>query len=268
MAQDLIYIKRKLSKKNLPKELFTDSHEKIGATFTKTGEINSGLTLKEKKTLLPSLLGTNDTDPLFYNKVNEFFANLSINVKLDEPVILDVTMDDDIPQNPLDYIKWKFAKANPKVSSTKETENDCQFIMENPKLIMDAKKETLSKKKGAYKEFIKLSASESKMKQVMVNAGIFDAKRDQSEWELILEEYVEKNPTGFMEILADANLETKFFINSCITAEVLRKVGTAILNGDQTIGNTMEEAVIFIQDKANSDVFATLKARLAEFEKK
>ena len=268
MSQELIYIKRKLSKKNLPKELFIDSHEKIGATFTKTGEINSGLTLKEKKMFLPPILGTNESDSMFYTKVADFFANLSINVPLDEPVILDITMDGELPQNVLDYVKYRFAKVNPKVSSSSDTFNDAQFVLENPKLLMDAKKEKLTKKKGAYKEFIKLSASGTKMRQVMVNAGIYDPKQDPSEWELTLEDFVEKNPASFMEILSDSHLETKFFINSCITAEVLRKVGTAVINGDQTMGNIMEEAVLFIEDKANSDVFATLKARLAEFEKK
>ena len=268
MIKDIIYIKRKASNNNLPKELFIDSHEKIGASFTKTGEINSGLSLKEKKELLPSLLGTNDTDPQFYMKVNEFFANLSINVPQSENVELNISMDGDLPVSPLDYIKYKFALVNPKVSSTPETLSGCKFILENPRVLMDAKKDSLVKKKGAYKEFIKLSSSESKMKQVLVNAGLFISTLNPSEYELTLEEWVTANPNEFMAIISDSHMETKYFINSCISAEVLRKIGTVILNGDQTLGNTMEEAVLFVEDKSNSDVYATLKARLAEFEKK
>ena len=54
-------------------------------------------------------------------------------------------------------------------------------------------------------------------------------------------------------------------INECISKEILRKVGNAIFNADENIGNSMDEAVLYLKDKQNSGVYTMLKARLESF---
>jgi len=49
--------------------------------------------------------------------------------------------------------------------------------------------------------------------------------------------------------------------------EVLRKVGNTYLNGEESLGDSEEEAVLFLDNKANSDVLVTLKAKLKQFNK-
>ena len=88
---------------------------------------------------------------------------------------------------------------------------------------------------------------------------------DEAQKEITLEGEVEGDPTQFLQYALDKNLEHQAFVNDCLTREVLRKVGNTILNGDVSLGDSMEEAILFIKDKKNSDVLTTLKARLKTF---
>jgi hypothetical protein len=65
---------------------------------------------------------------------------------------------------------------------------------------------------------------------------------------------------------ASANLVIrKDAYNEALSAEALRRVGNSILDGDITLGNSMEEAVLFLKDKANSNVLTAVKAKLKAF---
>jgi hypothetical protein len=68
-----------------------------------------------------------------------------------------------------------------------------------------------------------------------------------------------------LEIVVDKNLELVSLINHCLTTEVLRKVGNSIVDGDVVLGDSMEEAVLFLKDKKNSNVMTALKARIKAF---
>ena len=85
--------------------------------------------------------------------------------------------------------------------------------------------------------------------------------------EISLEDEVNKDPSNFISLASDKNLEIKALIETLISAEVLRRIGTAIINGDETIGQTDEDAVVYLKDKKNSAVLVSMKARLKEFQK-
>jgi hypothetical protein len=76
---------------------------------------------------------------------------------------------------------------------------------------------------------------------------------------------VEENPLNFYEIATSKNLELQSFIEKCITLEVIRKVGNSLLLGDEKLGDTMEEAILFLKDKKNSSTLTTLKARVQQY---
>ena len=90
-------------------------------------------------------------------------------------------------------------------------------------------------------------------------------KMDAKEKELFLEGMVEENPLNFYNIATSKNLELQAFIEECLTADVLRKIGNSLLLGDEKIGDSMEEAVLFLKDKKNSSTLTTLKARVQQF---
>jgi len=90
-------------------------------------------------------------------------------------------------------------------------------------------------------------------------------KMTKDEKELQLEELQEDNPLYFLDICKDKNLALTALINEALSAEALRKVGNSILDGDITLGDSMEAAVIFLKDKKNSNVLTAIKAKLKAF---
>ena len=49
-----------------------------------------------------------------------------------------------------------------------------------------------------------------------------------------------------------------------VTASVLRKIGNQIIFIDEVIGDTLEDAVVFLKDKKNSGTLTILRAKLKE----
>jgi hypothetical protein len=90
-------------------------------------------------------------------------------------------------------------------------------------------------------------------------------KLDAEDKELRLEKILKSDPAGFLGIATNKDLEIISMINECISKEILRKVGNAIFNADENIGNSMDEAVLYLKDKQNSGVYTMLKARLESF---
>ena len=88
---------------------------------------------------------------------------------------------------------------------------------------------------------------------------------DETQKEITLEGELDSNPSEFLMYATDKNIEYQAFIEDCLSNDVLRRVGQSYLNGDETIGNSLEEAVLYLKDKKNSEVYATLKARLKTF---
>ena len=86
-----------------------------------------------------------------------------------------------------------------------------------------------------------------------------------SEKELTLEELQEDSPEMFIDIVTDKNLESTALIEHLLTAEALRKVGNSILDGDVVLGDSMEEAVLYLKGKKNSQILTALKAKLRAF---
>lgn len=267
MEKMFVTIYPRESRKHLPKDILLEANMKIGAAFTESGEIATGLTLDQKKKWLPVLVEVSADDPTFFAKVKAFYAPLTIKVPI-AGVKLNIALDKNgDPVNVLDYIKYRFALVSPKVSEKEELHPDSDFYIENPQEKRKERKSKLDLKKAANKEFLKATANPQKIEMLVVNLGLWKADLDSDDFEMVLDEYIESNPQRFLEVAKDPNLEIKCFINKCVSAEVLRKVGTSIINGDMTIGNSDDDAVAYLNDKANSEVLATLKARLQEFEK-
>lgn len=266
MEKKFIEIRRKPNKTNLPDHLYEDSTRSIGATLGSAGNVVSGLSVHETVTLMPHIIGISSSSPEFYRAVEDYFASLTIKVESGGKR-LDITLDaDQSPVNVQDYIFYLFAKANPKVAESNDKLGAShQFYFYDPFIETQKKFVALQSKKDAEKEFIKITADDKRMKLVLSIVDPFALSLSKEEKELRLDAFKTANPDKFLAIATDPELETKAFIESCLTSQVLRRVGTSILNGDQTLGNTLEEAVLFLKDQKNSEVLATLKARMRTF---
>jgi hypothetical protein len=271
MSSRIVYIRRKPNNTNIPEHIYAESKRRIGSSFTKSGQTNKGLTFSEEKELLPALLGLQHSDPNFYKTAESFFSELTIEVDHGQGTKLDASTDQKgNPINLMDYIKYKFALAHPFVAADSDAcmgSRKFKYFLHDPSLEMQEKHSALEVKKKAYREFIKASADEDKMDMILLAMGSSPKGLSPEGKELKLEHEVEADPASFLKIVTDKNLEQTAFIESCISHEVLRRVGTAYLNGDEKIGDTLEETLLFLKNKKNSEVLTVLKARLKSFTK-
>ena len=268
MSSHLITINRRPNSTNLPNEIYTESKRKIGSVFTSGGDIIRGLTFAEQKQYLPEILGLSPSDPEFSRKCREYYLNLTVDIPM-AGLDLEVGLDEEgHPLNVLDYIQYKFALAHPFVVSDEEQltgSKRIQYYVSDGRKELEEASANLVIRKDAYKEFIKLTDNEDRMNMVLHVYSYNPGKMTKDEKELQLEELQEDNPLYFLDICKDKNLALTALINEALSAEALRKVGNSILDGDITLGDSMEAAVIFLKDKKNSNVLTAIKAKLKAF---
>lgn len=267
MKSRIVKIKRRPNTSSLPDHVFIDAKRKIGSIFTKNGKPLTGLTLEEQRTLMPHVIGLSITDSTFYKEVERYFLNISINVP-EDGVELDASVDENgTPINVVDYVKFKYVQA---YKFCAENENSLsrihKFYIHDKEAEMQKQLVASTTRKDAYKKFLSMT---EKNKDFMLTLLGFNIKvMDASSREIALEKEVQEKPNNFLSLANDKNLEMKAFIESLISGEVLRRIGTAIINGDETIGQTIDDAIVYLKDKKNSDVLVSLKARLNEYNKK
>ena len=270
METKKIFIKRRIPNNNIPKESFVGTKASIGATLTKSGNINTGLTSEEEIKILPKVLGVPYESNDFFKKMNEYYSALVIRVPYGEEVELDITLTDTgIPVKPTDYIKYRFALVNPEVATSEaEATNIKKFYVYNPALRLQEDYAKLSDKKDAYKEFLKIAGDEKKITMLMTVLGLDTKGLSAQQKELKLEEIAVENSSKFYEVVKDKDLEMKAFIEECVSAQVLQKVGNSYIDGDEKIGSTLQEAILYLNDKSNSSTLVKLKARIEAFKPK
>lgn len=270
MAKTII-IKRRPNTTNLPDHIYAASKRRIGSSFTASGDINTGLDLDEINKYMPPILGIAATDNSFYKQVKKWFMDLSVDIPT-EGLELDITTNDKgTPINIMDYIKYKFVIQHPYVLVDPRNEEEKRkkrkylYTVEDTAREKQVKVEANKLRREALKEYIKVAADSKKTDMVLTVLGEGISTYDEDDKILALEEIAKKTPKTFIDVVTNKNLEKTYFIRECLSNEVLRKVGNSILDGEEVLGNTEEEAVLFLNDKANSEVLVTLKARLKQF---
>jgi len=270
MSSRKVFIKRRVANTKIDTSVYNGTITSIGATFDKSGRTNTGLTPEEEKIIMPKIIGIKPEDTEFDLKVQKYFQDLTIRVIWEEPYVLEIGLNEDgFPINPTDYVKYKFAIANKNEVAIHKSEAKGikRFYIEDPNLEIDSKYDLLKLKKEAFKEFYKLSDNTEKINMILSVLGIDVRNISEKEKELEIENYIEKYPQKFIDVISDKNLEIKSFIENCITAQVITKIGNTYLDGDIELGKSLDEAVMFLKDKKNSDILVKLKARLETFKK-
>lgn len=268
MSSHLITLQRRPNYTNLPDDVYTESKRKIGSVFTKSGDIIRGLTFAEQKQYLPEIIGISPNDAEFTRACKDYYLNLTVEVP-SGGLDLEIGVDEEgHPLNVLDWVKYKFVLAHPHVANDEEALSGSKmlryYISDSRRELQQASADLVVRKQS-YKEFIKLTDNEDRMNMVLHVYGFNPGKLTKDEKELQLEELQEDNPEYFLEVCADKNLEMVSLINQALSLEALRKVGNSILDADIVLGDSMEEAVLFLKDKKNSNVLTALKAKMKAF---
>ena len=267
-----ISIKRKENKTNLPDHVYDASNKGLGATFTASGDVNTGLSITEMEKYMPGIVYISPKDPTFMVKVKEWFMDLSIKVP-PIGVSFEVGKDDEgNPYNVMEYVKFQFAQVHPylllnnKDDNEKRKKRKFMFVVEDESREKIAKVAAKNQRKKALQEYIKLTGSETTMDHVLRVLGEYPDNMDSDDKELVLENIAKSQPKMFLKAAQDKSLKTKSFLQNCLSAEALRKVGNTYLDGEEKLGDTEEEAVQFLDDKKNSDTMLRLKAKLKQFQ--
>jgi len=262
--QKTVFIYRRPNTTNLPDDVYAEAKRRIGSVFLKGGDILKGLTIAEQKRWLPEILGIAPTEAGWNKTVNNFYANLTVDVPPSGVTLNIATDEEGNPINVMDYVKFKFVAAHPHVSDNENGTAGRYFISDPQKEEAAAVSETRLGK-DAYKQPILLSDDTDRSILVLKAAGTRTQGLSEQQIELELEDMLEENPAEFIRICTDKNLESVALIWDCVEAGVLRKAGNTFLFGDEALGGDLEETVRFLNMKKNSAMLLDIKAKLKAF---
>lgn len=255
---------------HLPTKVMNESKITIGSHFEPNGRGPlRGLSREEEDKYLPRILGADPKEPTYRQKVQEFWATMSIPVPVGGAV-LDITVDEQgEPYNLEDWIRYKWAQKHRYVASNKlEMDKDPRkkFYIRDPEEDTRRKNASIQVQKQADIEFIKASQDPEKGRRIIriMNNVINPDVLSDSQVENELFELKNNEPARFLTVAKDKKLDTKAEIQSLVTAQILRKVGQQIIYIDQVIGDTMDDAVAWYTNPKNSTIVTDLKAKLKE----
>ena len=259
-----IYLRRKESTSNLPKDILVAARVVLGSVFVGRQPLN-GLSAKEAENFLPAILGLPYSHPDFPNAEKNYWASLRIKVPF-EGKELDVSLDaSGMPLNVSDYINYLWAKKHPHVAETKEG-MDVQgkrFYIYDPERDLLKRNNVIQTSKDADREFLKASTSKDRMKRLLrVLAGVNPEKLSELQVENQLYEFKTKNPAKFYKAAVDKDLDLKDELAELVQMDVLRKIGNQYIHEDETLGETLQDTLVYFKNKKNSGAVNAIRAKL------
>ena len=274
-----------------------DHMKKIGGSL-RGQDVLRGLDAKEEEILLPALTGVGVTSQNYDASTKLYWNNISAKIgytgldleigcrfkdqgKADKfnsdgqpfEKILDPKYDAR-PINIGQWILWRYCLVYNKVANTKDdmyNSPKIDFYLEDKGLEQKAEYASIKVKNEARAKFIELFDKHDKLRDIYILMS-----REDSELpsyysampdmiiDLEIDKVIDKKPNLFIKNSKDANLLSKAFIEKCIIEGTLRRIDNTeiIMDGETTIGHTMEEAVLHINDAKNKETKARLEARL------
>jgi hypothetical protein len=229
MQERIVYIRRveKNDKTRLPKDLLMDSKRPIGASYNKFGQILKGITGEEEKKIMPEIIGISVSDPQFSKACEAFWCNITIPIPPGMGIKLNVGLDaNGYPVAPMDYAKYKFAKAHRNVAPEENVDANpyALFYIHDPVSSTLKKASELDLRNKAKLKYLELIQDEKRMDDVLSVLTSYrnPAILSSDDKKLILESESTKKPVEFVKAVEDDKLAIKSFVYRCINAGVFR----------------------------------------------
>ena len=276
----IVRLKRS-NKSRVPSDVYKDSVTKIGSEWkADSRDIIRGLSHEEAVVILPSIIGVEPSSANWDETVKAYWADFTVRVP-EEGLELNIWEDDEgfpAVRNAKDWITYKFCQKSSKVATSESERQNMpmyQYYIEDDKEILAAKAENLAVRKDAQKLFLQLFRKDKagKIDGLKVNWVLEMYKKHDSnlgnygvmssdEKEIYLDGKLTEDPMLFKGIVEDDKLKDKAFISECVSKGLINHVGNAYYNGDEKMGDYMEETILYLNDPKNSNVLVTLKERL------
>lgn len=261
-----VYIRRKEQNGYLPKDILAAARVTIGSIFVGRQPLKGFDTEEESHKYLQGILDVPPSHPDWARQEKEFWANMRVKIPF-EGVELDITLDENgNPANALDYVTYRWCKVHRQVASSKEEmERDAKkkYYIYDPEGDLIKQNSRIKLKKDADKEFIKISSDLDKMRRILrVLTKSNPDRLNELEVENQLYSVKDKDPAKFLKVSLDKNLDIKAEIEQLVETGVLRKIGNQIIYGDETVGDDMNDAVVYFNNKKNSGAINAMRAQL------
>ena len=297
--EKVVYIKRKqtfIEEANADPEVqeyFNMSYRAIGSYYKVTGKVyGSGLTRREEELLLPEIVGIYPQEDRreYHRAVKEFYRN--INTKIPpEGLRLNIALEDDsrplsednMPVSVRDYVIYRHAIQHPETAMSLEEAERYQhkrFYIEDTDSVISNLAELSRKEDDALIKYYEIADDFERVKQVLTVFGIDTTGKTFKEMKLLAKKLAtidnsdtapanKERMTRFIQVVDDRYLETKYHIENMISLGILDRVGSKILikESGELIGNSMKEAALWFNDKANLPTANMLKAKYRELKR-
>jgi len=239
--------------KNKPK--YDGSFDKLVPGLSmKTGRLVTGLSAKDEKELEKDLrLDSGELSP------SSSYWNLFFIIIPNEGLSLDT----DIAEEKLKYL---VLKSDPDVAISLDEfkkRPGCRYLMTSEEAVAiekNSKRDIIAK---AYSKYASLSSTEISDTLYMFGKIVSDV--DPGVCKNRLGEIVEETPEKFLSVIEDKNFTEKVWLFKLIRLGIVTKQGHGtglkqpLLFDDMLLGNNIDEAVMFITSKENTNVYIALK---------
>lgn len=258
-------------------EYYAMANVSIGGYWSNKTHGN-GLSISEKKLLLPIILDIHPEDRDFNKAVKEFYTSSMVSkIPYKTGLTLEIGLErsnkepvgpDNMPININDFIRYRHIIHHPDVAAT-EAENTMlkKFYVFDPMADQLRKEMELEVKNRAMEKYLNLKDDKKKSRVVMRLLGELPSKyKTEGEFQTALKGFAETKPEMFIKAAEDKDGATKFVIESMVDAKVLRRVGEAIVTvGEgELLGHSLDEVVIEFGKESRAELITTLKIRLQE----
>jgi hypothetical protein len=263
-----VILRRKEVLNHLPKEIRAGAKVSIGSIYVNRQPLK-GVDGEEAAKFLAPIIDVPPTHADWPKKEKDFWASMTVKVPF-EGKELDISLDEDgYPHNTMDYLTFRWCQKHRMVASSEaEMKNspEKKFYIYDPEADL-LKKNALTKlRKDADREFIKISADVDKMRRLILvlSKGSRPDILSEMEVENQLYDLKNANPERFLKYCLDKNLDIRAEIEELIQFNVLRTIGNQIIYGDEVIGETIVDAIVYFNNKKNSGQILAMKAQLKE----
>lgn len=214
----------------------------LRALLTRSGSINTGLTAEDEKRL-EIALGYPEGH---LSKVSEFWHIFGVQVG-PKGETLDIS-------KPLDELKYLMCKSHKLVAEGYDRLTPSKdFILINKEAEAESKNRVNRKKREAIHEFDKMTPEQ--MRKCLRILGVNATNSSPEVVESTLYDYIETNANDFFTKWVDnKDKDIEYLIQQAVAKNVLRRNKTTYYYGTDVVGNSLEDTIAYLKDKANSDI--------------
>jgi hypothetical protein len=239
--------------------------------------IGSGLSRQEEKLLMPYVINVESDEKTFRAQVFDFFNNLKTKVPYGTGKDLEIGLEksneeaisaDNLPIKIEDFIRYRHAKNHPWVAADKVEAggNQLKYFyiydaeqadkLENDRVVVQDKAEAI---------WLKIKGQPTKINMMLTMLGKderdFIGRNSEQRKQTALRDIVSKDASKFLKTYQEDRFELRYWLKAMIQAKVVEPVGTSFIIRENKVklGSSEMEALLYLENKENSDTVDYLK---------